>query len=147
MALMRAVHENQVDPSAQLLAEDLELLTTAQRTRLEGGNLLRTLLRSGLWFALVVVAPLVGFVLGAVVAIVFFGASDGVAMVAGVMTLGPLVLAGFVAAERLKRAGVAAELERKRRAVSTLRQLEVSSVASTSSVAVPVMSSMPHQPK
>jgi hypothetical protein len=139
MALIRTLREDQIDPEQLRLAEDLELLTATQRTRLEGAGRLRSLVRFVVSFFIVFILPMIAFALIAGVLQERLG--DGALAVGGAV-LAVLVPLGMVVVRRLEQAGDAAELERKRRAVARVRQLDVSSVSSTSSVAVPVSSSV-----
>jgi hypothetical protein len=142
MALMRAVREQQEDP----LVEELELLTPAQQARLKGGAAFRVLLRISLWSALVFLLPPLGSLLAIFVA-VLLGFSETLAVVVGIASLSAFAFCGFIGGQRYERASAAAELERRRRLVAHLRQLDVSSVSSTSSVAVPAMSSTTNRPR
>lgn len=137
---MRAIRDDHRDV-AERLAEDLELLTPAQRARLEGGARLRGILRFGFSFLLVLTAPMAGFVIAILLARLL-GLNDAPALAVGLAATVPCVLAGFVAAQRLERRGAAASLERQRRAIVALQQFEASSASSSSSVAVPAMSTM-----
>lgn len=140
MALMRQVASTQIADAQQRLADDVELLTPAQHTRLAGGNVLRSLLGLGGFFALLFVVPLVGFVLTVFVARAVLGLGETAAIACGGLMLVPSVFVGFLAGKRLERAIAASLQARTQRALASL-QLEALSVSSSSSVAVPVSSS------
>lgn len=140
MALMRAVSNAQLDTPEQRLSEELELLSPAQHARLEGSLALRGMARFLTRVSLLFLMPLVGFVVTILVASVV-GLGEVLAVALGGIALAALVIAAFAAGKRLEAAGAAADLARKQRAVATLRELEVSSMSTSSSVAVPVLSS------